>query len=887
MNSRQILALLLPFIACAIQWLLWDTLKPYVWFLFFPAAFFSAWLGGLRFGILATVLDALLVWYVFIPPSFSFQLNNPAAAFSIVIFIIMGGLYAWVFHQLAKTSAQTRAALAETQQANEKISALYERTLELDTLKSQFFANISHELRTPLTLILAPLQQRLQQPLSERERRSVEMMLRNVQLLYRHVTDLLDTAKLEARRMTVNWNQLDLAQLLRTTTSQFEAMADERQIRLMVIGPESLPAEVDGEKIQRVLLNLLSNAFKFTPDSGHITLTLDTDGQQVFLHVLDSGPGVSEALRQTIFERFRQGDGRSNRTFGGTGLGLSIVKEFVELHAGTVHVDAAPSGGADFVVQLPRYAPAGTLFQPVTALDMVLSQQLSAPAQPAPPVAVVHNHGACVLVVEDNPDMNAFLVATLSPHYQVHSARDGQEGLALAQSLQPDLILSDVMMPRMSGDDMVIALRQLPTMQDVPIVLLTAKADDELRVRMLQQGVQDYLSKPFLVEELQARVAGLLQTRSQQQSQLRRSEARFETTFERAAVGMALLSAEGKWLRVNQALCDILGYTPQDFYQYTLQDLLHPDDFLADQREKARILRGEIEHFSLEKRYRHREGHLVWTSVSIAGIREGAALQYFVSVLVDINARKQAEAEIMLLNATLERRVQARTAELTAANQELDSFSYAVSHDLRAPLRAMSGFSEALQEDYAAQLPEEAREYLQQISLASHRMSDLIDGLLVLSRCARGGIQFETVNLSQLASSILNELAQQTPQRRVDIDIAPDLMAQGDARMLQVVLRNLLDNAWKYTSHTQQAVIRFYRQDGQFRVQDNGAGFDPKHAAHLFHPFQRLHRQEEFPGIGIGLATVQRIIHRHGGTITAQSERDQGACFCFTLPNPH
>ncbi|MGC3980975.1 MAG: PAS domain-containing protein [Steroidobacteraceae bacterium] len=229
-------------------------------------------------------------------------------------------------------------------------------------------------------------------------------------------------------------------------------------------------------------------------------------------------------------------------------------------------------------------------------------------------------------------------------------------------------------------------------------------------------------------------------------------------------------------------------------------------------------------------------------------------------------------------------------AALRAANDELEAFTYAVAHDLRAPLRALDGFSRALLEDCGSSLDEEGRDFANEISRASRRMGDLLEGLLVLSRSTQGSLQFKRVDLQAIAEHIRDELQQQDPQRKIDWQIAPGLHAFGDARMLELVLRNLLGNAWKYTQKTEQACIRFdavnQASTQMFRVTDNGAGFDMAHADRLFKPFQRLHRQDEFIGIGIGLATVQRIVRRHGGEITANAAPGKGACFRFTLGDP-
>lgn len=270
-----------------------------------------------------------------------------------------------------------------------------------------------------------------------------------------------------------------------------------------------------------------------------------------------------------------------------------------------------------------------------------------------------------------------------------------------------------------------------------------------------------------------------------------------------------------------------------------------------------------------------------WHELRIYAFSDGIA-----AYVRDITRRKTEEQRIRNLNAELEARVAERTRQLELANKELESFSYSVSHDLRAPLRAIDGFSQALMEDFGDQLDERANNYLDRVRKAAQRMADLIDALLRLSRVARASITFSTVDLSGIAESFAAELRERDPNRRLEFAIAPDLQVTGEPNLLRAVLENLMGNAWKFTRNAPVARIELGRtEDGsEIYVRDNGAGFDMAYSNKLFGAFQRLHAVEEFEGTGIGLATVARIVHRHGGTIRAEGAIGKGATLYFSIP---
>lgn len=362
---------------------------------------------------------------------------------------------------------------------------------------------------------------------------------------------------------------------------------------------------------------------------------------------------------------------------------------------------------------------------------------------------------------------------------------------------------------------------------------------------------------------------------------LRESEERFRLMVSEVKdYGIFMLSPQGRVISWNEGAERIKGYRSEDILGRHFSQFYSRED--ASRGLPAELLQiaarqGRVEHEGWQVRS---DGSVLWANSIITALRDpGGRLQGFVKIIRDMSERRRMEGEL-----------EARNAQLLASNQELESFCYCVSHDLRAPLRAIDGFSQALLEDCSARLDDAGKQYLERVRSGTQRMATLIDDLLALSRITRAEIERGAVDLTEMARSIARDLSRQDPSRKVEFAISPDLNAEADPRLMRTVLENLLGNAWKFTSRRAQGRIEFGCTQAEgleaFFVRDNGAGFDPAHAGRLFGVFQRLHRTTEFPGTGVGLASVQRVIHRHGGRIWAQSHVNQGAAFFFTLvPN--
>ena len=368
---------------------------------------------------------------------------------------------------------------------------------------------------------------------------------------------------------------------------------------------------------------------------------------------------------------------------------------------------------------------------------------------------------------------------------------------------------------------------------------------------------------------------------------LRASEQRFRGGFENSPIGMALTGLEGRLVEVNATFARMLGYDdPAELAGQSFANIVHPDELASGQETIERIIEKGSYHG--ERRYIRRDGTVVYALYGATLVRDADGRPWVLFGQVqDITERKLAEAEVLRLNAELEQRVLQRTAELRAANQELEAFAYSLAHDLRTPIRAISAFGAVLARNHGDQLGDQGRETLDRIRRASARMGELIDAMLLLSDLTRRELSFTSVDLSAVAREIGEELRAVDPARRVEFVIGEGLETVGDLRLVRVVMRNLLGNAWKFTSIREHARIEVMRAGaGVFAVADNGVGFNMDFAGLLFKPFARLHREDEFPGIGVGLTTVERIVRRHGGAVWGEGRPGEGATFYFKLEPP-
>lgn len=419
-----------------------------------------------------------------------------------------------------------------------------EKLKRMDKIKSSFFANISHEFRTPLTLILGLVNKQAANPSDPPDLRDTDTIRRNALRLLQLINQLLDLSKLESGEVKLERSKSDIVRFIKIIISQFETFAIEKNLNISFDGnslrhdsPDAaIEVFFDEEKLQKVIVNLLSNAVKFTPEGGEISIDIKTAnhgtdiiGECLKIRISNTGPGIPKESLPFVFQRFYQVDGSSNRQYEGTGIGLALVKELTELHGGTVHAESEP-GLTTFTVELPVIdAPADSTLTEATRTSGSIHHLITPTLPTAETLDGGEARGAAedsdpleLLIVEDNPDLRAFMRTVLQSGYKVTEAVDGQDGLAKADSSIPDLIISDVMMPGMDGFELCRKLKSNQRTDHIPVIMLTAKASREDKLEGLETGADDYLLKPFDEEELRIRIKNLITIRENLQKKFQR-----------------------------------------------------------------------------------------------------------------------------------------------------------------------------------------------------------------------------------------------------------------------------------------------------------------------------------------------------------------------------
>jgi PAS domain S-box-containing protein len=782
--------------------------------------------------------------------------------------------------------ANISGALA-AQRALEDERRRSEQLAELDRAKTAFFSNVSHEFRTPLTLMLGPLDDLLAKSdsLPQDDRALLAVTQRNGMRLLRLVNTLLDFARIEAGRTQASYQPTDLCALTIDLASNFRSACERAGLRFVVdCAPLSEPIYVDREMWEKIVLNLLSNALKFTFE-GEIAVRIRDAGAGVEMAVSDTGIGIPPDELPRMFERFHRVENARGRSHEGSGIGLALVSELVKLHGGSISVHSALGTGTIFSIRIPK----GTAHLPADRLRVSTAPPESTTARAhayvtealewlpaAPQPAVSRRDLPTVLLADDNADLREYARRLLAEQYDVQVVADGQSALEAAQALRPDLIVSDVMMPRLDGFGLIRAVRADPELRAIPIILLSARAGEESRIEGLDRGADDYLVKPFNARELLVRAGTLIRS-----AELRRhaeeARAQFETLLNEAPLGVMLVDEDFRVAAVNPIALPLIGES--DLIGRDFDSIVHAAWSGADAAEIVRRFRRTLQ-----------TGEPQVVPEFIARRKDRQVLEYYewqVSRIPLPGGRRG----VVCYFRDISRSVLARQA-LREADSRKDEFLATLSHELRNPLAPLRSSLEIVKR--LASVPPNASAALEIMDRQMSHLVRLVDDLLEVSRITRGQVELrrEHVRLDAAIHSAIetSEPLIRAGNHRLIVSLSDEpLLLDADPVRLAQIFGNLLNNAAKYSEKGGQIEIAARRDgaDALVTISDSGDGIAPEQLPKLFDIFTRGERsaRRNQSGLGIGLALVRRLTEMHGGRVEALSEGiGKGSSFSVRLP---
>lgn len=846
---------------------------------------------------------------------------------------------------LALVAGHVTAALDSARRSEDEHRRA-EALAEVDRAKTAFFSNVSHEFRTPLTLMMGPLDEVLADPaqaLTESQRERLVLARRSAERLHKLVNALLDFSRVEAGRAQARFEATDLAALTKELASSFRSALDKAGLRLRVdCPPQAEPAWVDRDLWEKIVLNLLSNAFKFTFE-GEIAVELHREGGDFVLTVRDTGVGIPGPEVQRVFERFHRVEGTPSRTHEGSGIGLALVQELARLHGGSVRAQSRQGEGSSFTVTIPagraHLDPAQVHDLPALASTAVAAQAYVEealgwlPGEPAATHAGATQRPRIVLA-DDNADMREYIRRLLADRYEVETVADGEAALAALRRRAADLLVADVMMPRLDGLALVRTLRGERELADTPVLLLSARAGEGARIEGLHAGADDYLEKPFAARELVARVGARLEIgalRRQAGATARRREVELEEEARRfEQLNEVGLTLAGEWdlQRIVQGVTDaatalsgaafgaffynVTDPQGESYMLYTLSGVPRERFAGFEMPRNTQVFsptfNGEgvvrVDDITKDARYGHNPphrgmpaGHLpvrAYLAVPVVS-RSGEVLGglffghsqpgVFTEQAERIVSGIAAQAAVAIDNARLHDQRLRLIAQLQESDRRKDEFIATLSHELRNPLAPLRNGLHLLRLKNGAV----GDGLLQMMDRQMNQLVRLVDDLLEMSRISRGtlALRREPVDLKAVVRHALeaSEPLVREHGHALELDLPErPLWLEGDAARLAQVLSNLLNNACRYTDRGGRIQVSVATEAGRVlvTVRDSGIGFQEEQAGKLFEMFARGERSQ---GLGIGLGLARRLAELHGGTVEGHSDGPgRGARFTLALP---
>ena len=787
-----------------------------------------------------------------------------------------------------------------------------EMLAELDRAKTVFFSNVSHEFRTPLTLMIGPLEDLLsgaRGEITEPVRHEVSAAHRNALRLLRLVNSLLDFSRLEAGRARAVYEPLDLAAVTTELTSVFRSAVERAGLRFEVhCEPLPEPVYADRSMWEKILFNLLSNALKFT-FAGEIAVSLRAAEEFVELRVRDTGIGIPLDEQANVFKRFHRVQDARARTHEGSGIGLALVQDLAALHGGDVRVVSAPNEGSTFTVRIRRGVKhlaaeqvGGTRSSDANAIraDAFVEEALrwlpGGGTSAGAPTAVRDGDNltsaARILVVDDNADMRSYLERLLQSRYLVETAANGEEALAAIATDRPDLVLSDVMMPRLDGFGLVRALRASEQTRGLPVILLSARAGEESAVEGLSEGVDDYIVKPFAARELLARV----------QTHIELARARTLASLERARAAEAERKRIASMFEAAPALIAMLR-GPEHVFEAAnamYRSLVGGREVIGKTvREALPEIVGQGYFELLDRVFATGEPYVGTELQLVLRTPSGAADERFVNFvyqpLRDADGRVTGvfvHGQDVTAQVRARREVQTLYERVQEANNTKMKFLAAMSHELRTPLNAVLGYADLLSLGVRGALLPDQQLYLDRIVDAARYLLGLINDILNFTRVEAGHLELDMKPVALPAvvkrvRDMVGELVKQSGLR-LECDAAPDVTVLGDAERIQQILVNLLTNATKFTAEGGMISLTCEVGDDSVRlhVRDTGCGIADAEQERVFEPFVQIGRTPDRSGrqgVGLGLAISRDLARGMGGDVTLTSTLGEGSDFVLRL----